>query len=948
MLAATINSVLPLVHTSRSVVIGLGDFGLQAISLLLPRLEVYYRFVATEAQPPIITRLGLVRYENGLNAYYTIDRSADAFVNVLHIQERILRLSMSAEQRWRDLLQLIGLQRADQPTSLRAWLDNLVQPVISDSLNYSESISHLHLYLIISACETDIKALSALIDELALIRRPPMTVNVVGYLDAPLFDQDPSEAKIVDFLNQLVRLACGGTKIHQIYLLDRSKQNLANVDSIGEAAFGVCNFLEQMVLSRLGDEVAERSLPDNAILAKYAPFCSFGAAKLYVPIAEITGELIEQIVTERLQKEVQRQLRDNIQDDIQYIAEQFEQNLNLGRLCSIILRDTPFELVPPPPSWYITLQELYWRFRGEAETPDIVRERLMRQVPRLRVSRRQWRKRLAMYGKRPSPEIWWRALYMFAFYLMGQISPLVIRRGAQRLGIRIADETLVYRLRTADERGDPIVNVLLDNNHSQRAEQLKNWITQQQLKVQPPIEHVLSGVAEQIFANKTISSSHLLSTLGIWFGHRLWVTQPQTGRLGAFNQEIRRYVASMLAHNLAWVKPLAQILQKQQRTITRVESYLKAWQETDAMHSLQHTPEVIKLRFRKARERLIRAMRARPYPAALITRLAVLWVLPILLAIIAAQSGIMLPSPWGEQLVTLIVSYTAGIVMIYVLVMGLALLRQQAAQRDLENLFFDYIARQVERAIYGVDYGSPSFQEAALSVGVIPAYLQAVKRLLVAEPLPDPKLPNSLYAVLATTHDQLSFALKPIETARFESILYQSIGDNVTRELLKDSFYRYIEQHNIELQTDVEELIQHLDSSDLLSFYLRKKLKIRITNEFSSAVRSTQSLLLHHILLLPEHQQIGFNNLINDMRLRSKPMLSLAQGFAQQALSREIFQYFGLTPQMIASNIQHQIDCHAQCYTYMTCDPYGLSCITFVQGLPIETLPLNITARGSR
>lgn len=242
MSVATLNSAIPLVHTSRTVVIGLGEFGLQALSLLLPRLEVYYQFVDPTSQPQVLARLGLLSRENGGIAYHTIDRSSAAFANTREIQELILHPPPPSAGPIRPrLLQLIDLQLPEQPTSLRAWLNRLIHPAISDNLSYSESIAHLNLYIVVSASESNADDLKALINELALIQRPPITINLIGHLGIPLMANDPAEAQSAGFLSQLPLLANGGVRIQRIYLLDRSKQNLASMDSLGETALAVCN-----------------------------------------------------------------------------------------------------------------------------------------------------------------------------------------------------------------------------------------------------------------------------------------------------------------------------------------------------------------------------------------------------------------------------------------------------------------------------------------------------------------------------------------------------------------------------------------------------------------------------------------------------------------------------------------------------------------------------------
>lgn len=944
MLAATLDTGTgSLIQTSRTVVIGLGEFGLQTIGLLLPRLEVYYRFVDPAPHPQIRVRLGLLYHDSGASLYYILDRSPSAFANTREIQELVLRPPPSVWPSGAKLLRLIAPEPAGQPASLHAWLDGLVRSMLSDSLSYGESIAHLNLYILVAARETYAGDLETLIDELVRIRRPTITVNLIGYLDLPLAADDRIEAQTAEFLVQAARLADGGKRIQHIYLLDRSKQNLAVTDSPGEVALAACNFLEQLVLSRLGDELTERVLPDVATLAAQAPYSSFGAAKLYVPIAEIASELLEQIAAEQLQRQIRRQP----EGQADHLSARIDDLIDLQKLCRVILSDMPITLAPPPAWWRVKWQELVWRLRGETHSPHAARERRLRWLPRFRVDRRYWREWLAAYGRRRTPEVWWRALCAFERHLLEQALPETTRHGAQRLGIRLADERLVATLRIPTT---PIAGAFFEGSPQERARSLTAWIAQNYPELQPRLNMIGAEAEARIFANPAITRQDLLQSLSTWMGHRLWTDQPPTGQLGTFYRDIRRNIAQLLADSLAWTGPLAQMLREKRALVARTEEILNAWNEAETLHPIRETLELQALRMQDAQDRLIRAMDAQPYPAALMTRLAILWILPIFLLLLAVRAGIALPPPWAERLPMLVIGYTVAMILLYVVALGGAILRRQYAQRRLERLIFSHVCRVFEHRVYAVADGTTPDQRNAASPsppdgeslrpGLIPAFLQAFKRLLLDDPPPDPQLPASLYAVLDGTHQELAAGPGAPTPPRIESMLYHSIGDTITRELLATSLRQQLEQHDIRPRMDAGTLDAHLESPAMLSGYVRQTLKTQLGQEYTATVRLTDELCLHNVLALPEHRQINIQQLIDDLQLRAKPLLSTSQGAAQQVQSRETLHYLSASRQLQQACPVQETGLSFNAVR----DPYGIGYVTLVYGLPTEALPIRIAA----
>jgi len=959
----------PQVRTSRSVVIGLGELGLQAICLLLPRLEVYYQFVADQPAPPALARLGLVSRQSGVAEYHSIDRAAAAFANTLEIQQLVLRPPAPAAGPLRPrLLELIEAPLPDQAASLRIWLDELIQPAITDVLDHTSSIIHLNLYLIASAGEAIFEDLEALVRELADRRRPPVTVNLISHLGVPLAASDPAGAQSASFVGQLPALAAGGMRIQRIYMLDRSKQNLAMIESLGEAATAICNFLEQLILGGLGDSLAEMGLPDAAALAVATPYSTFGAAKLYVPIAEISSEVLAKFVAELLQRELQAKP----QGDVAELTASLERALELGNLCRTVLSGLPVEAVERSSWLRVRLQELAWRLRGEASGPAAARERLLRALPRLRVSRRYWRTRLRAYGRQPSADRWWRALSEFEAELLDHALRTTTSQAAQQLGVEIEDERLVSALISAPTRRDSIEGELDQGTVPQRAARLSGWVRSRRPDLQPAaVAAMRTEAQDRIFGSRVIEQRQLLATLGAWLGHRLWASKPGRGRLGELVSSLRHIAARALAGSVAWAGPLAQALLAARPRVAAIREQLRAWADADNARVAAGATHGSRLRLADEQAHLVAALRARPYPAALMARLAIIWLLPVFLTVSAVRAGLVLPPPWDAQLSTLIVGYTALIIVFYLFTLGLAALRRARAQARIEALVFAHVARVFERRMYAAaDAPAPAPLTAVLSPtapamlpgapatpgapaakeepvpGLIPAYLQAFDRQLLDPPLADPRLPSSLFATLDGARALLAAGHSNIDAqSRAESVLCRSIGDRLTRELLEAILREQLANSQITLQVDADKLADRLESPAMVNGYLRQVLKTQLGREYVTTVRTAEVLRLRNLLLLPEHRRVSLVQLIDDLRLRARPMVSTAQGAAQQTLSRETLHYLAAIPEVADELLRPQLGREQGLYANAVRDPYGIGFTTIIHGLSAEALPVLPAAR---
>ena len=942
------------------MVIGLGELGLQAISLLLPRLEVYYQFVAEGPQPPSVARLGLVSRQGGAAEYQIVERAPAAFANTAEIQRLVLRPPSGGGSVSARLLSLIDAPSPTQPASLRAWLEDLIRPAITDVPDHTSSIIHLNLYLIASAGEQVFEDLEAIVRELAERRKPPITVNLLAHLSAPVVAGDSAGVQSASFVGRLPALAAGGNRIQRIYMLDHSKQNLAATESLGEEATAICNFLEQLILGSLGDRLVEMGLPDVAALAIATPYSTFGAAKLYVPIAEISSDLLTQFVAELLQREIGA-ARSGDAD----LAAALERSLAMRRLCEDVLNGLPVEPVAHSSWLRVRLQELAWWLRGEGGEPEALRERLLRGVPRLRVSRRRWRLRLRSLGRRATADGWWRALSEFEAELLGRMYQLAVAQASQRLGVEVEDERLASALLNAPARRDPIAGEVAQGSVQQRAARLSLWARGRRADLQPVVASLRAESEERIFGNQAIEARQLLPMLGAWLGHWLWAGRAGGGRLAELVAELRRASAVALAQSVAWAAPLAQSLVVARTQVAALREQLGAWADTVAARGDDDALRASRRHLADEQAALVAALHTRPYPGALLVRLAVLWLLPTFIALFAARTNLALPAAFAAQLPNLIVGYTAAIIGIYVLVLVAAALRRARAQRRIENLVFAHVAHAYERLLFAADVppppasltaalapAAPAAPPAQAAVaeeptpGVIPAYLCAFERLLLAPALPDPRLPNSLFATLDGARGLIAAGYNPDSAQpRPESVLCRSVGDRLTRELLDQILRDHLATRQTKLAIDPFRLAHELGSPAAVNDFLRQTLKTQLGREYVATVRAADVLRLRNLLLLPEHRHVNVAQVIDDLQLRARPMVSMAQGASRQVLSRETRHYIAAMPEVTDELLRPQLGREQGLHVNAVRDPYGIGFATVVHGLSAEVLPLQPVAR---
>lgn len=918
-------------RTSRTVVIGLGDFGLHVISLLLPRLETYAQFVDHPAPAPKqLTRCGLVARRSGHVAYCDLDRDAAlrALCTVHEIQHAVLAQHGGTAATTSQMLHtLLGIDSSwDSASSQHDWVVRLLRPILADAHDYATTFAHLHVYLIVSADDMlmdDMYELARTLKDLKAAISVSLIVNV-GFTTSSLWRAEQIAQQAIDRLQAHPQRAW---LFHQIYVVDHSKINQALTEVPGEAAMMVCNFIDTAVFSTLGDTVSERLLPDTYDSLFPSPYNALGAAKLYIPVGEISSELVgsavAKIIRERLTQEP------SPDDTTQQVAAAHE--LDLFRVGSVGVVNLPITLHPRFNRWQrFWMQRPQWRSLSPDQEEDLRRQRLLIALPRVRLRRRYWRAFRQAYGRRLPTDVWWLALQALEADVARQL-PNWLATAAAQIGVSLPDEQLAAQFAQALAQVDPLVQELQTTPVALRAAKLGDWMIAQRPDLATQSQRFESDAAEQ-FAQA--DARHSNSTLGLspsWLGWWLWLNRPASdGYLGQQLARWKQQSANLIAHTSVGMKltliQLAELRANYEEARQRLAAQAIETQSLGA----QMIQQLQQQRLEHHKQRLVAALRSRPYWSAWLVRLLLVWGIPLSLALLAVQNDPAAFPGIAAQPISAAAWWTVGVLAFYTLIMLASMGRIWLAKRRIETLILARIDQQIEAAFYaGSGTDAP---------GPVAAYLNAFERLMVAPAHDDLPETASLLATLESVYGRLN----PDHQADVDvpsmpqCVVYQSICDDAVRYLLETRMQDKLRPEAGLWQVDPGQINQYLHAPTSLTAYIQRTLRTLMMDQYTRIARSQPELQLQSLLRLPEYRMLVPAQLVADLRLRAKPFLDFSSVPQASTHTRETISYISVpdtTPLLIPEPNEHHV------FANRSCDPFAISCTTIIHGIAYESLP---------
>jgi hypothetical protein len=847
----------PATRTSRTVVIGLGNFGLRVVSLLLPRMETHYRFGTPESQNVrILARCGLVGRRPGEPvACLALERPIleNAFVHARAIQRAVLLQeagrSEAITEQVRGYLDIkTGWSSSVTPAS---WVKDLARPILADAWNYTDSFVHLNAYLIASVSE-DVQDLIASLALAIATLQAPVTLNVILNVDVnaqrPTTNGQSAQAKITAIEQHLDRLSLR----RRIYLVGQSKVNRALTQFPGEIELTVCNFLDTFIFTALGDMLAENALEDQVGMLNQAPFCLLGAAKRYIPIIEAFDQIVDDTVSEVL--------REHLGSDIATIGSAapfvpLHSEFDPQAVYAAALHDLPV-MIDQPPGWRHRMRARIprWRMRAPHTLAHELSE-LAQELPHLEFDRSYWR---AALRKRRWPlpvKEWWPALVEYQNQLEQQIQ-LWSNSVSDRLGVEL---------------------------------------TPQQ-------------------------------------------GQPSHGLLPEQEEHLRGELATLLATSPAGLGAAIGYLRQLKQRYARTQQALDGWNKQAQMMP----PATSGQAAHKAqlRQQLVDILRARSYPAAVLMRVSMFWLIPLFLMTASLTQGGSAPPIIQAHPQAAVIVWTTLWIAIYVLIQFTSVARVELAKRRIESLVFADLAKDIECHLYSkiTQSGSP---------GPLAAYLGALDHRLFAPNPNSSGQDSSLLALLEQTAQQLLHhgSAQPGGTSPTECVVYKSVGDQATRRVLEAYVAAELQNAPAAWELSQTRVRQYLSSASSLTEYIRESLHETILRRYLSAVRAQDALRLHNILRLPEQREQYAGEIVDDLKLRAKPLLGLTQQSHKLSTAMLSLDFVTAEPEALEVLLSgKQRLGHQNQYAVPSCDRFGASYVTIVLG--ISTRPNLQTAGG--
>lgn len=910
--------------SGRTIIIGIGMFGLQVVSLLLSRLEVYYRF-AKDSNPNqrLITRLGLIDIVNQAPSVTVIERSSAAFAHSKSLQRLILdaELSLNPLQQHRDILSLLDLNQWTTAYSWELWLRQLLIPILTDEWNHRLDFVNAQLYIV--ATGADLLALPVF-DWIDTIQKLHPAIHINFVISEGQTTTDAAE--ILTWLGN-PRLK---KPLIRSYLLQQTKINYALVANPGELALIACNFLDTIICSDLGNHLVEQRLPDEAEYLNREVYSSIGAAKLYIPIAEVSSDILERVARQYIATHL------NSKDPAPEISGQIltdASEFKLDTQIRMALMDLPITIKARH-------QPIIWRFLNRLHRSGIIRQPI-NQAPYLRLNRQYWKQFERNYNQEVSVAGWWQALTQFETLLFETELGTWLNTAGSRLGLSLADEQAVNQLNDYEE--DFTQQALRINSlgsATDKAIALAHWINTKLPILLVDQSKLVSGLLQTFLTKIQIQGLEPMPTLTTWLGKWLWRDRIRKGFLYQLMTGYRRSVSYGIAEDPRYLGNLSRRLEQLPQTWNELRQQLDLWQRTydiKKYQPLQQTSSANQ-KLGRAKKRLIQAMQTQPYPIAVMARLWIIWIVPLIIGTFGlVHNHFQLPPTVQGQLTSFVIGWTLVQISLFILIQGSAKLRIRWWKMQIETQIFRNLDQVIESQVYATTLTTPQAlikqvnAQTLPSISLMTAYLQVLERELTAPEPTDPSQPASLRATVIGATNRLQRQIMDQAQSIPQSLAYQPIGEDYIRTLLAGYLEYQIDQQSGIWVFQPQQLTTQLGSAEQLSNYLWKTLQAAIVDNFVETVRYHEMIRLPAMLESRDYEHIAIQSIIDDLQMRSRPLVTKPLFGARQLFSDPI-TYISLHTDSSKSFFRRIIK-NQHIYYNATVDPFGMGLITVIDGI---------------
>lgn len=955
--------------STRSVVIGLGPFGLDVAALLVPRLALLRQGEDPAALP--LAQVGLVARQGEHNACLIAEDPTALLANITSVQHFVVReastAARSAYEGW--LQRLLGQDWSPLEATAFAkdskWLKRLILPALADHPHRPLGIARLQVYLLLDHNESTlyIEQIISLLRAIQDIAGAPLVITLIVQWDPD--DGKPGEEDLLCKLERAVVDHNGDDLlIHQVFLLSDRKEDFSRSAERGERALVACNFLEGVLTSELSTQLLEYSSPPEA-----NSLCigTLSATKLYSPVAEV---LAEQLYEESGRRLGQMYLAEPGQQALAAEQTKGSGSLSLLSVSRRAVAGLPIRVKPRSRWWDLLLRKLtLWPLQLSSEEA-VLHETLLDEVPHIEVDRLRWFNHLRPISPPPEPagfddkiDQWWRELIRFRTAILegvegdGQMSS---PSSTATFDTWVSNAVANLGLSPEEKHSVPVSSgssTQVGGNSSRASNGSYSWLQEEIARKSDEIATIVATVQGGLplavahlegYRSKRDKLRSALSAWRLQREHEEAITPPDYDA-----DVLHRRKHSLIEAQAARPHPPALIARLFLTWALSFYIYLRGvmaggWPApSDEMVATYGTVGVliplclgwllvVILDVRLWREKRQEALQARPYLSTLLIRLMLLLLLLYVTLTVVDKWG---PSWWlrflhqNDKSITLAVAWTIPFILMYIVLYGVSSLRVMLSRRRIEDIVLGRVDKKLESVFYGL-YGTSGLHQSQTSL--VDQILALHDNRLLALPrdgLTHPaKELESLYATVAGTIETMQGEIEAGSPPLLRSIVYHPLAEEQVREEIKASVGGDPGDAPASSPIAVSYVRPALGSSKALAAILRQHVQTDLYMGFRD-LRLSKELSLSRLLAREERLGPTYPHRLDELKARSKLLWPLLPQQHLSILKREKMEFL-LLPEDSGTPIWEIPSREVAVRPLISCDCHGIHYIKIISGLP--------------
>ncbi|NJP06287.1 MAG: hypothetical protein HC837_12005 [Chloroflexaceae bacterium] len=407
------------------------------------------------------------------------------------------------------------------------------------------------------------------------------------------------------------------------------------------------------------------------------------------------------------------------------------------------------------------------------------------------------------------------------------------------------------------------------------------------------------------------------------------------GHLMDVNTALADILAQLIAHPNSGIQQALLLLETLEQNYRQTGEARELWIKQDRDINLNRLRSTLRdERKKKQKRKLLKALRNRFFPVAVMMRLAIIWITPLYLLVFnQALGGTVLPVWIEMNLSFVVIAWTLAIIIIYALLFFLNRGAIWLCQWRFEQQIVAEIDEQLEKVIYG------DHDKTQPHSGILQKYLKRCEDYFFAPLSVSGPSSSSFCATLKETVKELEKIVDqdPKKPALPDCVVYQHIGYESLHRLLSAQIESHLAQKNLMWIIDRHALTPLLlHDPNKLTDILNQQLQEYVGNITIGFLHHTAAKSLYQVLSEFEDHQYTSYNITNDLQKRATIMLPYAYQ-REDDYSYRIQKYLVLNRDL-QSMFSHWTSRTMTLHQISALDAFGMSYITILHGLPSDAL----------